>query len=81
MRAACIQMRSGTVVDENLYQLAEYINRAVKLKADYIQTPEMTSILAQNRNTLFSQIETDDGTTNYNRVIGFAANLAKQHGI
>ncbi|MCP4184100.1 MAG: carbon-nitrogen hydrolase family protein, partial [Hyphomicrobiales bacterium] len=59
----------------------EYINRAVKLKADYIQTPEMTSIIAQNRNTLFSQIETDDGTTNYNRVIGFAANLAKQHGI
>jgi predicted amidohydrolase len=81
MRAACIQMRSGTLVDENLSQLAEFVNQAVKLGADYIQTPEMTSILAQNRKTLFSQIEIDDGTTERNRVIGFVANLAKQHGI
>ena len=81
MRAACIQMRSGTLVDENLSQLAEFVKQAAKLNADYIQTPEMTSILAQNRKTLFSQIEFDDGTTEYNRVIGFVSDLAKQYGI
>jgi len=81
MRAACIQMRSGTDVDDNLSQLSQYVAKAVKQGADYIQTPEMTSILAQNRKTLFSQIETDDGSIGSNRVIDFAANLAKQHGI
>jgi len=81
MRAACIQMRSGTQVDENLSQLAELVNQATKQDADYIQTPEMTSIVAQDRKTLFSQIETDDGTSTCNRVIGFGADLAKQHGI
>lgn len=81
MRAACIQMRSGTQVDENLSQLAELVNQAVDRGADYIQTPEMTSILAQDRKTLFSQIEADDGTVQSNQTISFAADLAKQHGI
>jgi predicted amidohydrolase len=81
MRVACIQMRSGTTVDDNLSALSESVSEAVTQGAEYVQTPEMSSILAQNRSVLFSQIEADDGSSGFNRVIDFGAELAKQHGI
>ncbi len=81
MRVACIQMRSGVSVKDNLAVLAKMVGEAAEQNATYVQTPEMTSIVDQNPKTLLAEIETDNGSGNRNQMIEFAGNLAKQHKI
>ncbi len=81
MRVACIQMRSGVLVKDNLAILAKLVSEAAGQNATYIQTPEMTSIVDQNPKSLLAGIEIDDGPDNQNQVINFAGNLAKQHKV
>lgn len=45
LRAACLQMRSGTQVDENISRACALITRACEQGAHLVTTPEMTSLL------------------------------------
>jgi predicted amidohydrolase len=55
-KAAMIQMRSGLSPAANLDDAARMIREAKAAGADYAQTPEMTNLLAANREQLFATI-------------------------
>ncbi len=55
-KAAMIQMRSGLTPSANIDAAARLIDEAKSAGADYVQTPEMTNILAAKREQLFSTI-------------------------
>jgi predicted amidohydrolase len=75
--AGLIQMRSGLDPAANLAAAARMIAEAKSAGADYVQTPEMTNLLAANREQLFATIrpEEDDAT-----LAGFCE-LARKHGL
>jgi deaminated glutathione amidase len=57
-KAACLQMRAGIKVKDNLDQLISLFEEAVSFGADYIQSPEMSNILQPNRPLFFEEIQT-----------------------
>jgi predicted amidohydrolase len=61
--AAMIQMRAGLDPGANIAAAVRMIGEAKSAGADYVQTPEMTNILAGNREQLFAAIadEESDG--------------------
>ncbi len=61
-RAACVQMCSGLDVDENIKTAKALIEEAVRGGADFIVTPENTSLLALEREFLLANTcsEQDD---------------------
>lgn len=54
--AACVQMNSGTDVARNMASAARLIRAAAAAGAHYVQTPEMTTIVDQNRKALEAAI-------------------------
>jgi predicted amidohydrolase len=76
-KAAMIQMRSGLSPAANLDDAARLIGEAKAAGADYVQTPEMTNLLAGKREQLFAVIaeEEHDAT-----LAGFR-DLARKLGI
>lgn len=81
MRVACLQMCSGLSVDDNLLTLQNMIADAAGHGASYIQTPEMSSLIEKNKSSLFEKIETDDGSTEANKVICALSNMAEINNI
>jgi predicted amidohydrolase len=59
-KAAMIQMRSGLTPAANVDAAARLIGEAKKAGADYVQTPEMTNILAARREQLLTTIVEED---------------------
>ncbi|MGN6463486.1 MAG: nitrilase-related carbon-nitrogen hydrolase, partial [Pseudolabrys sp.] len=59
-KAGLIQMRSGLTPSKNIDDAAALISQAKAAGADYVQTPEMTNILALKREDLLAQITTED---------------------
>lgn len=59
--AACIQMNSGTDVRRNVADATQLIREAANAGAHYVQTPEMTTIVEQNRKALEAAIHPQDG--------------------
>jgi len=55
-KAAMIQMRSGLTPAANIEAAARLIGEAKAAGADYVQTPEMTNILAAKREQLFAAV-------------------------
>jgi len=55
-----IQMRSGLDPQANLATALASIDQAKRAGADYVQTPEMTNILALKRDQLFANIVADE---------------------
>jgi predicted amidohydrolase len=55
-KVGLIQMRSGLEPDANLTAALAAIDEAKSAGADYVQTPEMTNILALKRDHLFAKI-------------------------
>jgi len=55
-KAAMIQMRSGLTPSANIDDAVRLIGEAKAAGANYVQTPEMTNILAARREQLFSAI-------------------------
>src|SRR6185312_14044326 len=55
-KAAMIQMRSGLAPAANIEAAVRMIGEAKSAGADYVQTPEMTNILAARREQLFAAI-------------------------
>jgi predicted amidohydrolase len=76
-RAALVQMCSGRDVDENVATASRLIREAAAAGADYIQTPEVTTLIEPDRTRLFTQIEADDGS---NRAVCAFQALARELG-
>ncbi len=55
-KAAMIQMRSGLKPGDNVDNAVRMIGEAKAAGADYVQTPEMTNILAAKREQLFAAV-------------------------
>ncbi|HEX2512741.1 MAG TPA: nitrilase-related carbon-nitrogen hydrolase, partial [Xanthobacteraceae bacterium] len=53
-KAAMIQMRSGLQPGANIDAAVRYVGDAKSAGAEYVLTPEMTNILAANREQLFA---------------------------
>lgn len=77
MHVACIQMRSGLVIDENIEALDALVRQAASEGATYIQTPEMTGILQKNRKGLFAEIKPQENDT----LVAHSAKLSKELSI
>ena len=58
--AAMVQTRSKLSPEENVREIGLLIREARAKGADYVQTPEMTSILAANREQLFKTITDEE---------------------
>lgn len=71
-RAAAVQMRSGTVPEENAARLEELVREAAAQGASYIQTPEMTGMVQRKREGLEKML----GTAKNDIVVSTAGRLA-----
>lgn len=76
-RAALVQMRSGRDVETNVESAARLIREAAGGGAQYIQTPEMTTLMEIDRERLFAdaRLEAEDAS-----LVGFRA-LAQELGV
>jgi deaminated glutathione amidase len=72
VRVGLVQMCTGRDVERNLRQASELIREAVGQGAQYVQTPEVTSLMEMERARLFAAVEPEAG----NRAVGFFAELA-----
>jgi predicted amidohydrolase len=59
-KVGLVQMRSGLDPQANLTSLIAAIDEAKRSGADYVQTPEMTNILALKREDLFANIVAEE---------------------
>ncbi len=59
-KVGLIQMRSGLEPQANLTMALALIDEAKRAGVDYVQTPEMTNILALKRDHLFSKIVSEE---------------------
>jgi predicted amidohydrolase len=55
-RAALVQLRTGRDVVRNIDAAAKLVREAKSLGADYVQTPEQTSLMELDRKSLFGHI-------------------------
>ncbi len=62
-KAAMIQMRSGLTPAANVDAAVKLIGEAKSSGADYVQTPEMTNILAAKREQLFAVVTPEENDT------------------
>ena len=76
-KAACVQLRSSTDVEENIATTERLVREAVRRGAEYVQTPEMTNIVERRREALEASIRPESGDP---AVACFAA-LARELGI
>ncbi|MDP2296591.1 MAG: carbon-nitrogen hydrolase family protein [Pseudolabrys sp.] len=76
-KAAMIQMRSGLTPAANLDAAVKMIGEAKTAGADYVQTPEMTNIMAVKREHLFANIADEDADAS----LAAFRDLARKHGI
>ena len=51
-RVSCIQLRSNNNIHQNLKKTEKLILKAVKQKADFILTPEVSSLFSLNKKQL-----------------------------
>jgi deaminated glutathione amidase len=59
-KVGLVQMRSGLDPQANLTSLIAAVDEAKRSGADYVQTPEMTNILALKRDDLFANIVAEE---------------------
>ncbi len=76
-RVGLVQMCTGRDVDNNLVDAAALVREAVDLGAQYVQTPEITTIMELDRKRLFEAIGPDAG----NPALSHFAKLARELAI
>ena len=59
-KVALIQMRSGLEPQANLAAVLAGVDEAKRGGADYVQTPEMTNVLENKRERLFTKIFSEE---------------------
>jgi len=74
-RAALVQMRSGTTIEPNLEAAETAIRRAAEGGADYILTPENTSLMVLSSKQLFANTQPEDGNSCVERFKALAVEL------
>jgi predicted amidohydrolase len=73
-RAGLVQMCSGRDVDRNLADAAALVREAAAQGAQYIQTPEITTLMEMERARLFAAVRPDDG----NPAVAYFSALARE---
>lgn len=76
-RAGLVQMCSTRDPDRNIADATDLIRQAVAEGAQYVQTPEVTTLMELDRNRLFSLIEPEEG----NPALSHFRSLASELGI
>ncbi|MEQ1710789.1 MAG: carbon-nitrogen hydrolase family protein [Hyphomicrobium sp.] len=76
-RAGLVQMCSGRHIEANVIAATELIREAVALGAQYVQTPEVTTLMELDRKRLFAECRSEDDDTS---LAHFRA-LARELGI
>ncbi len=76
-RAGLIQMRSGRDVERNVVDATAMIRDAVQQGAEYVQTPEVTTLMELDRNRLFELAEPEED----NAALIHFQRLARELGI
>jgi deaminated glutathione amidase len=74
-KAACIQLQSSNVVEENIATVERLVREAVRAGAEYVQTPEMTNIVERNRASLAAAIAPQESDPAVKRFSALAAEL------
>jgi predicted amidohydrolase len=77
MRVAAVQMRSGTQPEPNLAALDQLVGEAAGQGAQYVLSPEVTVVFAENREGLKPVAGPWDG----NPAVARAAEIARKHGV
>jgi deaminated glutathione amidase len=77
VKAAAIQMCSGTEPARNVAALHDMVREAASLGAQYIQTPEMTGMVERDRAALFAKLKPEQSDP----VVAAARDLALAHCI
>lgn len=75
--AGMVQLRSGQTVAANVEHASELIREAARRGANYVQTPEMTSLLVRDRERLMNLVADEDHDS---ALAAFCA-LARELGI
>jgi predicted amidohydrolase len=73
-RAGLVQMCSGRDVDRNLADAAALVREAAAQGAQYIQTPEITTLMEMERARLFAAVRPDEG----NPAVAYLSALARE---
>ena len=74
-QAAVVQMQSGINLDSNLVEMENGIRRAAAKGATYIQTPEMTGLVQQDRKAFFDTVPDQDNDPFANAASALAKEL------
>src|SRR6476646_8559709 len=76
-RVGLVQMCTGRSVEKNLTDAGELIRAAARQGAQYVQTPEITTLMETERERLFSAVRPEEG----NAAIAHFCALARELGI
>jgi predicted amidohydrolase len=74
-RAAAVQMRSGLDVEKNVSDAEELVREAASRGAEYVLTPEMTTILDRDRKRILAAIDPEESDPSLKRFMALAAEL------
>ncbi len=75
-RAGLVQMCSGRHIEANVIAATTLVREAVALGAQYVQTPEVTTIMELDRKRLFSECRSEDDDTSLAHFRALARELA-----
>ncbi|MDB5617207.1 carbon-nitrogen hydrolase family protein [Tardiphaga sp.] len=73
--AAMVQMRTGLLPGPNLEQGSHLIREAALAGADYVQTPEVSNMMQENRTALFANLHTEEDDASLKAYRALAAEL------
>ena len=76
-RVGLVQMCTGRSVEKNLADAAALIREAARQGAQYVQTPEITTLMETERERLFATVRPEEG----NAAISYFCALARELGI
>jgi predicted amidohydrolase len=76
-KAACVQMRSGRDVLANRDAAVALVREAAAQGADFVQTPEMTSLVERERAALFDKV----GPQDRDPVLAALRDVARERGV
>jgi predicted amidohydrolase len=76
-RVGLVQMCTGRDVEKNLADAGSLIREAARQGADYVQTPEITTLMEMDRERLFKAVRPEEG----NAAVAYLCALARELGI
>jgi predicted amidohydrolase len=77
LRVGLVQMRTGRDVEKNLADAGSLIREAARQGAQYVQTPEITTLMEMDRARLFAAVRPEEG----NAAIARFRALARELGV